>query len=269
MKSLIRFEDTYGLADIFCCMSGFPYLDRTQGNPIVELTNEIFVQNALSNIGCFVFDENVEFFVKERGIDRIIIVFDLDAPSGDKRKILSVTEAQQKLAACDNFFKGSGYSVDVVGVPVAYAAETIMLYQYLGKKSLDLEIESLVHKNDTNHFHLLLLTALCDCKDYRKAKRVRDFIDKKLMVHKIQKNIESNDKNINKGLLEWICHECSMNRLTFDRQATLISLQSANRLFYDKIDVKKAFTLAGKNGTIDLDTDVSLGELEKLVKVGM
>ena len=115
------------MADVFCCMYGCDFLEASHGRQVAELSDDVFIQSALGNIGCFLFDENTEYLVKERGVERIIIVFDLDAPSGDKRKVLSVDEARKKLEYCVEFFKRTGYSVDVIGVSVAYAAETILL----------------------------------------------------------------------------------------------------------------------------------------------
>jgi hypothetical protein len=193
----------------------------------------------------------------------------LDDPSGNKRKVLSIDEAKKKLEYGAEFFKKTGYSVDVIGVPVAYAAETILLYQYLSSNSLNLEVESLIHCDDTNHFHLLLLTALCNYKNYREAKVVRNFIDKERLVDKIQKSLAGNDRNVNKDLLEWVCHNCSMNDFNFDRQLTLKLLQRAAELFYSNLGDKKVFTLTRKNGTVLLDTNTSLRELEKLARVGI
>lgn len=44
LKSLIRFEDTYGLTDIFCARMKIPYIEiyRKQ-EKMIEITNEIFI----------------------------------------------------------------------------------------------------------------------------------------------------------------------------------------------------------------------------------
>lgn len=40
MKSLIRFEDTYGLADIFCAAHNIKYIDIRKTNNIIELDKD-------------------------------------------------------------------------------------------------------------------------------------------------------------------------------------------------------------------------------------
>lgn len=159
MKSLIRFEDTYGLTDIFCAQHKIPYLDISKKQQrMIQVTSELFVDFGLAS-GWTSISNNEAYALMERGIERVIFVYDMDNLKGDKTKILSRESLSSVIKNNRLLFENLAYSIELYYVPVVYAAETIMLYQYLDEK-YDISVTSLVNSINTNAQHLYLLAYL-------------------------------------------------------------------------------------------------------------
>lgn len=206
LKSLIRFEDTYGLTDIFCARMKIPYIEiyRKQ-EKMIEITNEIFIDFGLgSSWGMISTDEAYD--IMERGIERIVLVYDMDSLHGDKTSILTNNELQSRINNVKNIFKHTGYNVEICLIPVVYAAETIMLYQYL-TNGTENNIQDLVSSVNTWKLHLYLLAYMMGESNTKKAKKVRDFID----INKLILILEESAVDLNYLLKQWIINGCNLD----------------------------------------------------------
>ena len=52
MKSLIRFEDTYGMTDIFCASRGIDYYDTNLIRKIHKIDDETYISFGFGNVSC-------------------------------------------------------------------------------------------------------------------------------------------------------------------------------------------------------------------------
>ena len=50
MKSLIRFEDTYGMTDIFCASRGIDYYDTNLIRKIHKIDDETYISFGFGNV---------------------------------------------------------------------------------------------------------------------------------------------------------------------------------------------------------------------------
>ncbi|MGN0375750.1 MAG: hypothetical protein ACI4EN_09660 [Butyrivibrio sp.] len=228
MKSLIRFEDTYGLADIFCARRNIPYIDISKVHlRMIEIDENTFIDFGLG-AGWGIITTDEIYSIIERGIERIVFVYDMDNESGDKTKIISNTALANKLNNIKELFRKNGFEIDICCIPVVYAAETIMLHQYISESGE--YITGLVNLIDTNIFHLCLLSYFANTGNLKAAKKVRDFLDINSLIHKI-KNTDIDD--INKELKAWIVDGCSHETKILSIEEALMHRENVARLFID------------------------------------
>lgn len=206
MKSLIRFEDTYGLADIFCARRGIDYFDiKSTTLNMVEIDENTFVDFGLGANWSNISSDEV-YSIIERGVERVIFVYDMDNESGDKTKIISSKYLEKQIETVKNLFKNIGYNIEVCCLPVVYAAETIMLYQYI--KESGVNITSLVNLHNTNVFHLCLMAYFSGVTNIKSAKIVRNYIDISILIDRFT---DVRDTDLNKDLKNWIVSGCKLD----------------------------------------------------------
>lgn len=206
LKSLIRFEDSYGLTDIFCARQGREYFEW-EGRPVIlkQADDVIFVSYGLASAWTLISDEEA-FYIMELGIERIINVYDMDNLKGNKKALLSLDNLKKTTETFESRFKGLGYNIEILYVPVVYAAETLALHQFL-KNSKVLQITDLVNYNDTWKMHLYMLAYLTG-NNPKEAKKMRNFLDIELLVESF-KFIPDTDPN--KMCKNWIAEGCNIN----------------------------------------------------------
>lgn len=207
LKSLIRFEDTYGLADIFCARRKIPYLDISKiSERLIEIDNDTFIDFGLgSGWGRISTDE--AYSILERGIERIILVYDMDHLNGDKTKILEVQTLEKRIKDMKQLFKQLGYNIEILYIPVVYAAETLMLHQFYELFN-GLQIIELVNLHNTWNMQLCILAYCIGEVELRNAKQCRNFLDIEKLLNRI-KDIKEDD--LNKNCKKWIVNGCNLN----------------------------------------------------------
>lgn len=193
-----------------------------------------------------------------RGIDRIVIVFDVDNEDGLKSKLLSENFLKSRIKSLRLKFLNRGYNIKIEFVPVVYSAETIMLYQYISDLHPETNIESLVHKLNTNKFQLILLTKLIGYKHIKRAKRVQDYLNLEKLKFKIRNSLKVRN-TINKNLLNWILEDCNIQREHFSEKDTLIFLQEVIALF----EGYQGTTIDFKVGEKEYNNQISLDKFIK------
>ena len=228
MKSLIRFEDTYGLTDIFCARNDLDYIDISLiSEKLIEMTPDLFVDFGLgSGWGSFSADE--AYAIMEIGIERIIFVYDMDNLDGDKAFIIQKAQLTQKIDDIERIFKGIGYNVEICFIPVVYAAETLMLYQYLDEK-YGIRISHIVSSVNTNYVHLCLLAYLIKEVNIKRAKRVRNFLEIDKLVEAFENKYH---KDINNMIKSWIIDGCNVEEeYLFNKYEAISHLEDTEELF--------------------------------------
>lgn len=257
MKSLIRFEDTYGLADIFYASHKYDYIDINNPIKLIEIEGNTFVEVGRTITGCFLFSEDEIVNLIILGIERVVFVFDLDNPNGIKTEIMNYAFIRKLIDNAKEQFINYGYNIEFQFIPIVYSAETLLLYQHISNRFKETNIESLVHDEDTNKFHLILLAILNKLKRYNHAKRVREFLDIDRLKEKIQLSLSMNINNVNKHTLEWILGGCKIEDNHYDIKEVEDIINEATSIFMENRD--KAVDLYIRNKLIN--TNISFKDL--------
>ena len=202
MKSLIRFEDTYGMADIFCAERGIAYKNVTLSNKIISIGNDEFISFGFGGIPCVEINKQDVVKIIRAGIADITFVIDIDDFNGNKSHILSYDSLCKIFNRTIKAFQKFNYNINFKFLLITYSSETIMLYQYITDKAID--VESYVHSVNTNLLHLIMIAVLGNRKDTKKAKRVRDYLN----ITALNNNI-TNNKSINSEVFEWLLSGCN------------------------------------------------------------
>lgn len=225
MKLLIRFEDTYGMADIFCASRKTAYTNPKETNTLLEISDQLFIEN------------------------------------GKKDKILSDDYIRSVIKDGRERFEKIGYNIEFRFLPVVYDAETIMLYQYISDAVFDAEPERLVHNVDTNLFHLILLSILSSTSNYKKAKLFRNFIDINILSENIRRQLRIRRDRINRHLLNWVLNQCSEYSEFLSIDETLSLLEEAGGMFERYRSNSKTIRLQGQI----IDTHISIRRLKEIL----
>jgi len=253
LKSLIRFEDTYGLTDIFCARNDIDYIDISLiSQKLIELKPGLFIDFGLG-AGWGKFSTDEAYAIMERGIERIIFVYDMDNLDGDKEFILQKEQLTQKINDIENIFNGIGYNVEICFIPVVYAAETLMLYQYLDDK-YGIRITNVVSSVNTNYLHLCLLSYLIKEVNVKHAKRVRNFLDITKLIEAFKSKYP---QDINYMTKNWIIDGCNLDEeYIFDKYEAIRHLE----------DTKKLFEKWKNNSNREIEIDGHIIKLNRTVK---
>ena len=258
MRLLIRFEDRYGMADIFCAVNKTNYFDNTVVRE--KVSDNLFVDTGLGNVRVLMLsDRDIEEIIS-LNIDSILFVFDTDNEKGIKNKVLSKEQITKKILDLQTRFDKRNYKINLNFFLTVYSAETIALYQYISENP-SLDIEYYVSKYDTCALHISILTLLNNFDRVRKAKKFRNFLDIGMLKQKISNNLRLRAGCINIEVLTWILYDCRgiENSLTYDQ--VLNKLDEAEQIINEQKDNTKAF----KVSNIGLKTDMSILELYDII----
>lgn len=144
MNSLIRFEDKYGMADIWHLINGIipEYVKNikednkeknTEDNNIRNQFNKIndntFTQLALTTGGVFLTSEDEIAFIKKNHIEQIILVYDLDTLDNKSKLDLDNSVFKGYLNRLKSRLeKNIDYNIEIKLAPTVWSAETFALY---------------------------------------------------------------------------------------------------------------------------------------------
>lgn len=194
MKSLIRFEDTYGLCDIYYKINDIPYENIENAGKIISITDEQFIEFGLG-ARCFKLSNDEIDTIISNDIHELYIVYDLDNEKGNKTKILSeerINKSYNKIKEEIEKIK-VGYELSIKYIPVTWAAETILLYQYL--PTGDTDIENIISTVDTNNLHLYLIGYFSHSRGLKSAKQVRNYLDITNLLNQLNKRVLQGNLN--------------------------------------------------------------------------
>lgn len=171
MKRWLRFEDKYGLSDIYCAYHGYEYLDSLD-----DIRGADRLQVGTGNPGCFLLNSNTIAMKHKDGYNQCVVIFDMD-PLSNNDIILSTDWLQRKV-----------YNYEFVTyAPVVWCAETVLC------NSIGVGVDELLHP----------AKEVCRKLGSNRTKRFRDVIDR----NRIKEQLDSyRDKTrYNRKLLSVIC----------------------------------------------------------------
>lgn len=171
MKKWLRFEDMYGLCDIFCACNNIEYTTTSK-----TCTDKYILETGASNPGCFVVTNPKIESMKVDGAGECIIFFDID-PVRSKDIVLT-----------SEWFRAKAIKRDFVTyAPVVWCAETVLC------NSIGVSVDELLHP----------AKEVCRKLGSNRTKRFRDVIDR----NRIKEQLDSyRDKTrYNRKLLSVIC----------------------------------------------------------------
>lgn len=171
MKRWLRFEDKYGLSDIYCAYHGYEYLDSLD-----DIRGADRLQVGTGNPGCFLLNSNTIAMKHKDGYKQCVVMFDVD-PLNNNDIILSADWIQRKV-----------YNYDFVTyAPVVWCAETVLC------NSFRVSVDELLHP----------AKEVCRKLGSNRTKRFRDVIDR----NRIKEQLDSyRDKTrYNRKSLSVIC----------------------------------------------------------------
>lgn len=244
MIILYLFEDTYGIADIFKCCNNLGCCSEPRVLYKINETAYFIVglgqRDAVSVSSRFCIEA-----INNCKADIVISIFDMDNLSGDNAKVLTLAEFDKAVeSTCKN--------VEHFYIPVTYAAETIILYQFF-KEVNGGSLLKLVHISNTKKLHLELLKE-CLYEDARtkkvNVKRVHEYLD----VARLCKNIEdsSNLYDINREVKRWILESMSISsKVGLNLEEVRSVIIEVNKLFQWYLASPNNVIIGGKY-TIDL-----------------
>lgn len=171
MKRWLRFEDKYGLSDIYCAYHGYEYLDSLD-----DIRGADRLQVGTGNPGCFLLNSNTIAMKHKDGYNQCVVIFDMD-PLSNNDIILSADWIQRKV-----------YNYEFVTyAPVVWCAETVLC------NSIGVGVDELLHP----------AKEVCRKLGSNRTKRFRDVIDR----NRIKEQLDSyRDKTrYNRKSLSVIC----------------------------------------------------------------
>lgn len=261
MRRLIRFEDAYGLADLVCLVQQLGYI------PLIADKEK----NSLKGINTITLSEKEETYVEcgtsfptvlspkdewianliHYQIDELIIVFDMDEPSG--KGIISSAKLHTYITELEDRLKKQNININVRYVPAVWVAETFAMYILLQDykhndvTKVIVEPTELVHKLNTARFHARIVQEVLNHRGIdKRAKHLREYIsNKEIAVQGLEKVIRYYANSINERVLKWILYD-DVNSLFNGIEVVKHQQDIENYFQLHQPDVNEKFTLYGK-----------------------
>lgn len=137
MNSLIRFEDKYGMADIWYLIND-KELEKSVINQFNKVDDNTFTQLALTTGGVFLLNEYEIAFIKKNHIEQIILVYDLDTLNNKSQLDISNNAFKNYLDTLKSSIeKNIDYNIEIKLAPTVWSAETFALYILAYDKAFD------------------------------------------------------------------------------------------------------------------------------------
>ena len=229
MRYYFRCEDKYGVASLVKSV-----LDKSD--------LEYMLTDDLGICDCLRFTYREVEIVDCYKPDLIVNICDVDSPG--HRAILGDDEASELLHKYNKVCK----------IPTVFAAETIMLYQFLNRLHVEDTIDQLVHKKNTAKLHLTLLAILCGAEKLSDVKKVDEYLD----IEKLRAALRGNVK-YNNCLEELLC---SLSVSGLEESSYLQFLRDLNTAYKKLLNVEKKYTV----DDVELTTFENLYDKRSLFK---
>lgn len=122
MIYLLRFEDTYGLADVFCKANNIPYVEASYRGT-VKISDTLYIETGIGAVDALRISRNGVLKILDVNPDVVITVFDLDSPATHNEYPLSIEEFNKNVHYTEKHLKGP----ELRWLLIPWCAETILL----------------------------------------------------------------------------------------------------------------------------------------------
>ena len=222
MKTLIVFEDTDGISDIYKVIHGI----TEYGRGLCEYNEDIILFCGAACVGALALNRELIAVCNKYDIEQVISVFDIDNSNGFCNTVYTPHEFKMQI---DKFNVNTKGKLIHKFMPVVYNAETVMLYQYIVPEE-NSEVVDIVHNYDTKVFHLKLLEELVDYKNTKiSVKHIAGYLDVKRLYSGLRCVHEC---EINYPICNWILNGMPLEDMYFlsDEEVQML-LISADKKF--------------------------------------
>lgn len=176
MNTYIKFEDTYGIADIFTKIRYNSFIDDMYGE-----YKDCAILRGLSTPKVLELKGRDISIIDRNNITRIIVVFDMDSTYGIKDKIIDINKIIEYHNKSIQKLKENNIKAAIEYVPITYAAESISICQYIDK----FEAEYVIDAYDTTKLHKDILKKILLKRNIsaNNVKKTRNFLDKNRQIN--------------------------------------------------------------------------------------
>lgn len=263
MSLLIRFEDTYGMYDLFSIIRHMPFLEND--NRVVKVSDDLYIQHGASSPGCLYFKGRSLDKIKEMGVDTILFVFDIDNECGKSYDIWSYYDLKKLTDKLIILSRDSG--VKFYFLPVVYCAETVLLYNYVDSECVgSLFVEDLVSTHDINNFYKYLIAMLEGFKSTRKVKVFREYVDVDSLIKVLRRVVTFEGYLPNRKCFNWLVDGCPVDPLDEGYFYTASDFIKFYEDFLHRFENRRCldFIVEGQNFQYTLNTDITMDDMTKL-----
>lgn len=262
MSLLIRFEDVYGMCDIFSGIRHLPFLNKEDRGKITNVADNLYIQHGLSSPKCLILKErNISLF-QRLGITSILFVFDVDNGAGRNHDVLSYDNLKKLVDDLCSISEASG--IKLYFLPVIYCAETVLLYNYIDTECIgSLFAEDLVSTHDINKFYKYLIAILEGFKSTRKVKNFREYADIDSLVEVLREVITFGGYLPNRKYFTWLVNGCPPDEGYFYTASEFFKFYED---FLHRFENRRCldFIVEGQNFQYTLNTDITMDDMTKL-----
>lgn len=265
MKSLIRFEDRFGMSDIWYILTDniakMPnYTTNNNNIDTVQINKNLWVQSDLSLPRALTITEELIPILSINNIDEIIIIYDLDKlGKTDGKNVNGVIRHITRMK--EGIQKELKTNISIKLAPIVWSAETFALYilaydrfsnAYLKELGTErLEATKLIHNISTPKFQGLMIQNLLEQKEKNLFyKKFRDYIpnNSKELRDKLEYILEIFPNSINKEVITYLLTADTANLFTLD--TILNHYNKINKLYTQSIQ-DKTIKIYGKTYNIN------------------
>ncbi len=199
MNTLMRFEDTYGVKQLFELCADLRNPEQVEGYQYYR-QHKLYLHGSLCNPGVFNLGKRDILKFKRLNITKVYIVYDMDSPKGGNN-IIDTAFFKEKSSCLVNDCIEAG--IEVLFIPTVYAAESIGLYSIYCFGN-DIPVYDLWNSDNVSKLHMKLLTSVYEITD-RQVKHFGFIADISEFKSKLEKALHF-DK-FNKTVLKMLLSE--------------------------------------------------------------
>lgn len=255
MNYLLRFEDTYGMYDLYRALHNIGESNIIIKNDIsYNRHKNLVMESGLGSNGCFKLKADGRQLLVDENIGTIVIIVDLDADNNNGSCTLDPKSALNKCSKFTSLVNSVNQNIKIRYVPTVFAAETVMLYQYLTRDADKFVIEDIVHPVNTWKFHIIMVAMLAGFDKIMDAKKIRNYcapsIIRKAFIESYKLNLTRN-----KPVIDFM----------LNRSPGLTEIEFLNFLTdeYNNFSIRKANKIDFRLLGVEVDSHTSLYQRKK------
>lgn len=174
LKYYIRFEDKYGVADVFLMKHNQLSGNVNERVVFSEGTDQFLGRTGLTSLSVYSLRMDELSDLEEFKPDKVICIGDIDGNNG-----IDIIDIKDVETLCSKFelrVKDIVPECKVEYVTTVYAAETLLLYKYVQRFDGLLNLESIVFREYTIRAHEMLAAIMSGVTSYRDIKKFRQLV---------------------------------------------------------------------------------------------